>query len=206
MKKITFTLLISLMFISANAQDILDTVTNEVCSCIQGKKDKLQGLDKNKLQAQLGLCILSSYTAHEAAVKKQYGDVLANESKMEKFGADIGVKMIGVCPDTLLEIAGAADTGEDEATATDTAAEVISIEGKITEIKNEQFTSILVKDKNSRVFTFLVLDYFDTASVLVNNELKVNSAVVVKYSEVELYDNKAKEFRYFKVVTGIEKK
>jgi len=85
-------------------------------------------------------------------------------------------------------------------------AEVKSVEGKITEIKNEQFTTILVKDKNSRMYTFLVLNYFETANLVITNELNKNSSVVIKYSEVELYDNKAKEFRFFKVISGIEKK
>lgn len=199
MKRITFTLLLLvLVSITSSAQELLDTVAKEVCACVEGKKDKLQGLTPDKVQAQLGLCILSSYTAHDKEVKAKYGDLMGNDKAMEKFGEDIGVKMVTACPETLMEFAG---VGDDEVTA-----EVLSVEGKITEIKNEQFTTILVKDKNGRVYSFLVLNYFDTASLIIGNELTKNSSVVIEYSEVELYDNKSKEFRFFKVISGIEKK
>ncbi len=199
MKRIPFTLLLLLVFISTNAQDILDTVTKEVCACVEAKKDKLEGLTPEKLQAQLGLCILASYTANDAKIKAKYGDVLDNDKSMEKFGEDIGVKMVTVCPETLMQFAGVTD--EDFATP-----EVLSVEGKITEIKNEQFTTIMVKDKNGRVYSFLVLNYFDTASLVSGSELTKSTSVVIQYSEVELYDNKAKEFRFYKVISGIEKK
>jgi len=170
MKKTIFTLLLFIVFVNANAQDIIETVTKEVCSCIEAKKDKLDELTPDKLKVQLGLCILSSYTAHEKQIKSKYGNVMENEAAMDKFGGDVGVKMVTVCPETLMAIAGAAGEDVDEIAAS--APEVLTVEGKITEIKNEQFTSILVKDKNSRVYTFIVLNYFDTSSVLSNNEIK----------------------------------
>jgi hypothetical protein len=166
---------------------------------LKQKKEKLEGLTPEKLQAQLGLCILASYTANDTKIKAKYGDVLDNDKSMEKFGEDIGVRMVTVCPETLMQFAGAID-GDIE------NPEVLSVEGKITEIKNEQFTTILVKDKNGRVYSFLVLNYFDTASLVSGNELTKNSSVIIQYAEVELYDNKAKEFRFYKVISGIEKK
>lgn len=203
MKKITFTLLLLLVFLNTNAQDVLEVVTKEVCSCVESKKESLKTLPASQLQTQLGLCMLASYNAHESLVKAKYGDIMGDEKNMEKFGEDIGVKMITVCPETLMSIAGALGEGSEDSAS---AAEVKSVEGKITEIKNEQFTTILVKDKNSRMYTFLVLNYFETANLVITNELNKNSSVVIKYSEVELYDNKAKEFRFFKVISGIEKK
>ncbi|HNP32980.1 MAG TPA: hypothetical protein PKN96_06780 [Flavobacterium sp.] len=203
MKKITFTTLLLLVFINTNAQDILETVTKEVCSCIESKKESMKGLPQNQLQTQLGLCMLASYNNHESVVKAKYGDVMADEKNMEKFAEAIGMKMVTICPETLMSIAGAmGEGGEDTATA----AEVKSVEGTITEIKNDQFTTISVKDKNSRMYTFLVLNYFDTSSLIIGNELNKNNSVIIKYSEVELYDNKAKEFRFYKVISGIEKK
>lgn len=204
MKKTIYTLLLFVVFANANAQDIIETVTKEVCSCIDAKKSTLDELTPEKLKVQLGLCILSSYTNHEKQIKAKYGNVMENEAAMDKFGGDVGVKMVTVCPETLMAIAGAA--GDDADQLGTNAPEVLTVEGKITEIKNEQFTSILVKDKNSRVYTFIVLNYFDTASVLSNNEIKKDDAVSISYSEVELYDNKTKEFRFYKVISGIEKK
>ena len=204
MRKITFTLLLLVVSITANSQDLLDKVTKEVCSCIDSKKDKLGDLSSDKLKTQLGLCILSSYSTNEKQIKAKYGDIMNDEKAMDKFGEDIGVKMVSVCPETLMAIAGAA--GDEKAEPPVVEEEKLSVEGKITEIKNEQFTSVVIKDKNSRVYTFLVLDYFDTASLITGNELKKDDNVLIFYSDIELYDNKSKEFRYFKIITGIEKK
>ncbi len=204
MKKITFIVLLLLVFTNVNAQDILETVTKEVCSCIESKKEKLDELTPDKLKVQLGLCILSSYTAHEKQIKAKYGDVMEDEAAMDKFGGDIGVKMVTVCPETLMAIAGAA--GDDTEELPLVKPEVLTVEGKITEIKDDQFTTILVKDKNARVYTFFVLNYFETSSALTSSEIKKGDTVSISYSEVELYDNKTKEFRFYKVISGIVKK
>lgn len=204
MKKIIFTILLSFVFISTNAQDLLDTVTKEVCTCIESKKGNLDELSPEKLKLQLGLCILASYTAHEKEIKATYGNVMEDEVAMDKFAGDVGVKMATVCTETLMSIAGV--VGDETEEGASKSPEVLTIEGKINEIKNEQFTSILVKDKNARVYNFIVLNYFDTSSVLINNEIKKDDSVTISYSEVELYDNKTKEFRFYKVISGITKK
>lgn len=206
MRKSIFTLLIALISIHANSQDLLEKVTKEVCTCIDAKKENLSDTSSEKLKVQLGLCILASYSAHEKEINAKYGKIMEDEKAMDKFGEEVGMKMVTVCPATLMAIAGA--VGDDETKTTDEAVEEekLSVEGKISEIKNEQFTSVIIKDKNSRVYTFLVLDYFDTASLITGNEIKKDDTVVIYYSDIELYDNKTKEFRFFKVISGIEKK
>ncbi|MEC4005125.1 hypothetical protein OX283_010680 [Flavobacterium sp. SUN052] len=203
MKKNTFTFLLLLACISANSQELLEKITKEVCSCVDSKKDKSGELSPDNLKTQLGLCILTSYTANEKQIKSKYGDILNDEKAMDKFGGDIGVKMVTVCPETIMAIAGAAGDEKDEVAVEE---EKLTVEGKISEIKNDQFTSIIVKDKNSRVYTFFVLDYFETASLITGNEIKKDDNVLIYYSDIELYDNKTKEFRFFKVISGIEKK
>jgi len=201
MKKIFCTLLFLTFFTNSYSQENIDSITKEVCSCIEQKKEKLNLENSETLKMQLGLCILSSYTGHEKWINDNYGKVLENESAMDKFGEEIGIKMVSVCPETLISLAGAIDSD-----VTETTSETLTIQGKIVEIKNDQFTSIIVKDKNSRMYTFLLLNYFDTASLVTNNELSKNDSVVISYSEIELYDSKAKEFRFYKVMNGIEKK
>ncbi|POS02801.1 hypothetical protein Q361_102114 [Flavobacterium croceum DSM 17960] len=197
MKKV---ILIILVVLSQNifSQNITDTVTKEVCDCISSKSDKLKDLKGSDLELQLGLCILASYTKHQEEVKKQYGDVVGKEKAMEKLGEEIGMKMVTVCPETLMLIAGASDEFTDN-------EETEQLEGKIVEIKTEQFVSILLKDKNSRTHSFLLLNYFDSASLFTENAIKKNDTVIITYQEQELYDPKSKEFRYFKVIKGLEK-
>lgn len=200
MKKIILTVIATIFVSNVNAQEILEKITKEVCSCIDAKKDKIAETTGEELKMQLGLCILSSYTAHEKEINKDYGNVIKDEAAMEKFGEDIGMKMITVCPETLMAIAGS-----DEEVAEEEVAD-LKIEGKVTEIKIGQFATIVVKDKNDRVHNFLLLDYFDTASLFTNGDIKKNDSILVSYSEIELYDPTSKEFRYFKVISGLEKK
>ena len=63
----------------------------------------------------------------------------------------------------------------------------------------------MVKDKNGRAYRFLLLDYFGTASVWTTNELKVKDAVKVGYTEIELFDVATNEFKYFKILTDIQR-
>ena len=101
-----------------------------------------------------------------------------------------------------LEMGKAANRADNEEA---NAKEDIFVEGQITAINKEQFLTIQMKDKNGRAYSFLVLDYFDTASLITNNELKIKSPVKISYSEIELLDVKTNEFRYFKIITNIEK-
>ncbi|MCZ8197526.1 MAG: hypothetical protein O9267_07960 [Flavobacterium sp.] len=202
MKYIYLAFLFFFSFWNVTAQELIDVVTAEVCSCSELKKEKLAGLKDEKLQFELGLCILASYSKHTSEIKSTYGDLLVEKDKMEKFGGDIGIKMATICPDKLLYFAGSMEFDDDDTVVKSNS----TIEGKIVEIKIDQFATIVVKDKNGRVHNFLFLNYFDTASLFTNDEIKKNDFISVNYSESEIYDPKNKEFRYYKIISGLEKK
>lgn len=206
MKKIIFTLLLSSMAFNAHSQDILETVTKDVCSCIDSKKDKLDTSNSQTLKMQLGFCMLGSYNNHTAEIDKIYGKIMQDEKAMEKFGEDIGMKMASVCPETLMSFAGAlTDTEVVDTTAAPEVKEDLFIEGEIVAFKTNEFVTLQVKDKNARVHNMLFLDYFETSALYTNNQIKPKDKIKVSYTEIELYDPKAKEFRYYKVITALEK-
>ncbi len=206
MKKIIFTLLLSTMAFNAFSQDVLTTVTKEVCTCIEGKKDKLDTSNPQSLKMQLGFCILGSYNNHTTEIDKIYGKIMQDEKAMEKFGEDVGMKMASVCPETLMSLAGSfSDTEVADTTATEEVKEDLFVEGEIVAFKANEFVTIQVKDKNARVHNMLILDYFETSALYTNNQIKPKDKIKVSYTEIELFDPKAKEFRYFKVITALEK-
>ena len=202
MKKIFLIAITILSFNNARSQEILTTVTKEVCSCTEGKKELIKTATPENLKLQLGLCILTSYTNHKTEIIAQYGEIMSKDGAMEKLGEDIGMKMVEVCPDVLMSIASAGGFNN----TADEVKQTKTIEGEITDIKTEQFVNVQVKDKNSRVYNFTFLNYFDTASLFTANEIKKKDKISVTYNETELYDTKEKEFRYFKVITKLEKK
>ena len=112
------------------------------------------------------------------------------------------MKMLNYCPDFIVELGQMAIEEDKNAKA----EVVLSIDGTVTEIKTEQFVTISVKDKTNRIHKLLLLDYFDSASLFVNGEIKKNDKIVVYYSDIELYDPSTKDFKFYKVISGLEKK
>lgn len=92
MKKSLFVFVLSLFCLNAKSQDILDVITKEVCSCANEKKDMLKDAASEKVQMQLGLCIISSFSSHEKEVTAKYGNVMEAEGAMEKLGVMWGLK------------------------------------------------------------------------------------------------------------------
>lgn len=203
MKKIILSFVLTFIYINANAQDILEKVTKEVCSCTSGKIESLKKSSPDGIKMQLGLCILSSYTEHKTEIVAKYGEIMEKDGAMEKLGEDIGMKMVTICPDVLMSIASTGGFSDDDSAK---VAEPKTIEGEISDIKTDQFVTIQIKDKNGRAYSFLFLNYFETASLFTNNEIKKKDKISVTYTETELYDTKEKEFRYFKVITQLDKK
>jgi len=50
-----------------------------------------------------------------------------------------------------------------------------------------------------------MLDYFDTAFLFTEGNIKVGTEITAGYTEVELYDPEAKDFKYFKIITSLQK-
>ncbi|MBU7571455.1 MAG: hypothetical protein KAF41_12535 [Flavobacterium sp.] len=201
MKKSLFVFVLSLFCLNAKSQDILDVITKEVCSCANEKKDMLKDAASEKVQMQLGLCIISSFSSHEKEVTAKYGNVMEAEGAMEKLGGDVGIKMASVCPDVLMMFADMeSEFGEETE-----EIPALTLEGKIIEIKPEQFLTVIVKDNSGRNHTFLVLTFFEDSNLFIENKLKKNDKVSVQYWEQEFYDAKARDFRYYKVIQGIKK-
>lgn len=205
--KIVLFLLITFNTFSQNG---LDSIAKETCECIKNKKIDFSAKDENALAMEFGMCIYPSYI--------KFKDQLANEDKVEtgdrdglkKLGEKVALKMMNHCPDFIMELGKKYLDEEDENEAVvDSAAveevENLSIEGEVVEIKTEQFVTFQVKDKNLRVHNLILLDYFETVSLFIDDKIKKNSKVIISYSEIELYDPKQKEFRYYKVISGFEK-
>lgn len=202
MKKIVFAIALSLFFLDAKSQDIVDVIAKEVCSCVNEKKESFSGANAEKIQMQLGLCIISSASKHEKEVTAKYGNAMQADGMMEKLGEDVGIKMAGICPDVFMLFA---DMEFDEESTETEEAPVLTMEGKIVEIKPEQFLTIIVKDSSGRTHTLLMLTFFETSNLLIENKLKKNDKVSIEYWEQEFYDPKAKDFRYYKGIQGIKK-
>lgn len=202
MKKIFFILIVLCNSVSYS-QDIFDVIGKETCECLNAKKIDYFKMNKKEMQTQVGVCMIQSYSSHLSEFKPEDKISFDDEKGMQNLGEKVAMKMMVSCPEIIMEM-GKRSIDEDD--STEEVKEIAFIEGEVTEIKTEQFITLQVKDKNGRNFSFLLLDYFETASLLTNNEINKKDSIKVSYTEIELFDPKNKEFRYFKVITDLSKK
>jgi len=202
--KITHFLLLGAFLLSfaGTAQDkeeaMMETLTAEVCSCVDGKANEIAALSGDAKSMQLGLCILQAYEAHKAEYEAMYGPLdLSDDAATYNLGQKIGLKMIQVCPNIILMVAG-----DDEGNAED---ELYSVEGKIELVKGEQFNVIELTESNGKKHKMMWMFYMEGSEFL--NNLKGQSAepFQVSYSELEMYDPQIKEYRKYKVIFKISK-
>jgi hypothetical protein len=207
MRKIIIALVL-IFSINSFSQDMYDIIGKETCACLGTKKLDYQKIDKKELQTQVGLCMIQSYTSHINEFKEEEKVQFDDKDGMRKMGEKVALKMLVNCPEIILELGKSTQKEvsdeDDEELVVDEPQDVF-IEGQVTAIKKDQFVSLLVKDKNGRAYSFLLLDYFETASVLTNNKLKVKDSVKVGYTEIELFDVATNEFKYFKILTDIQR-
>lgn len=198
-------LLFVLITSSSYSQDaIIDIVAKETCECMSAKKTDLENVNVEELQMNLGICMLKSYSEHSKDFDEGNKVDITDEEQMGAFGEKIAVKMLQYCPDFIMEL-GKIALAEEEV-SNDSNKQSQTLEGVVTEIKTEQFVTVSVKDKNNRIHKFLLLDYFDTASLFMDGEVKKGTQLIVYYSDVELYDPISKDFLFNKVISGLEKK
>ncbi|RUT70055.1 hypothetical protein D0817_12795 [Flavobacterium cupreum] len=197
MKKI-FLLVVLFCSVAAHSQDVLETIAKETCSCLEAKKTKEPNLSDADFKTEVGVCMIKSYSDHMSEFKPSEKVNFDDEEGMGKLGEGVALKMLQFCPDIIMEFGRAA---KDE----DVKKEDPSLSGEVTDIKWDQFVTLQLKDQTGRNYNLLLLDSFDTASLLTNNEIKKKDKLKVSYTEIELFDAKAKEFRYFKVLTKLER-
>lgn len=186
-----------------NAQDILDVMANESCNCIKNKKLDPKAISSEQFQMELGTCIVKSYSTYREEYKKINKSDYKDNDSMRKHGEDVAIKMFAICPEILM----AMNNGDEEdIAAIEATTESLKIEGDVTDIVIKQFVTIRVKDKYRMVHDMILLDNFDTATLYTQGKIKKRDIISVSYSEVELFDPKAKEYRFYKIITGLEKK
>lgn len=207
-----FYLIVLFISISAYSQDPLDKIAKESCSCVENKKlDFTKDSDIKAVQMALGLCIVESFSAHQSKFSKKELAEFEGEGGMRKLGEKVAMKMVSYCPDVIMAMGkkyldDKEDNGDVEVIQEETVEADPTIEGTITAIEKNQFVTIKVKDKNNRVHSFLLLDYFETASMYTENKIKVGDTLTVGYSEIELFDSASNDFKYYKIISLLEKK
>ena len=201
MKKILLLLVLvgNVAFAQKLTKDQLsDKLAEKACECAEK-----QELTKESFELTIGICLIEGINAYEKDVEKYYGkNVISNDKKMEELATNIGARMGLKCP-AVFKFMLDEESGEAEEVVD---AEELTISGKISEIKSEQFITFIVKEDSGKTNQFILLSSFDNAFLLTDKVLKASDAVDVVYYEMELFDAKLGKFVSYKIVTDIIKK
>ena len=186
-------------------QVVLDTIAKETCSCLKNKNfDLKNNVDLSKIEMELGLCMITNINKYNSSLNGISQIDYSNSDELTKLSGEIAVKMLNYCPEYLFNL-GKNSTNIKENQKSVREVPTNLFECTIIEIKTNQFLSLIVRDSNNKLHTLLVLSYFESASLLLENKLKAGDKLMVSYLEQELYDPLIKDFRIFKIIDFLEK-
>lgn len=197
MKKfLLFSLILSASAMSG--QDIYDKMAKESCSCITAKYPTAASMPQENISDAFVTCFIQIFAANSDQLNTVHSVDINDETQMDGVSEKVAMKMLAHCPDYLMALGR----------ATEAASEVSysMLQGKVTEIKSGDFLTLIIKDDESRSHQFLLLEFFESASLLTKNKLKKNDVVAVTFSKYEMYDPRLKEFRSYNVLSDIELK
>lgn len=194
MRLFTTIVLILIFSISATAQELYTKIAEETCHCLEKKSP--EGLNQSQKEMTLGVCMMEGLKKYKAEFDSFYEGKSFATIDMEKFGENIGIEMVAICPYTFFDFV------EDEFDYADTAA--LSIEfGKITSIEKNQFNIINLETGDGSVLKFLWLWEFEGSEVLTDKTYKDQWLNII-YSNVSLYDAQKETYVNFRVIEAID--
>jgi hypothetical protein len=209
MKKIGL-LLFLCMAVMVNAQTkdskdaVLEDITKDVCECVSKKVDT--GISRKEIEVQLGLCLINSYGTYRERIEKFMELTFSDPEAMEKFGEEIGMKMLTVCPDTFM--AFAKDLMEEEVenytTENETNSNISTVSGSVVKLEKDQFNMLIFKGTNKRTYKLLWQEYFEGEELLFDFKKLKNKDINVSFENKEMYDPRLKDYRTYKVLRKIE--
>lgn len=190
------------MFAQTEAQ--LDRIAKKTCNCYEKKYKSGQILEsKGSHEIALGFCMLES--AKEVGLKVD----ISGSNGMESLGEKIGTRMAIECPNTIAKLAKKLDITSEEVENEKAENEPSSksTSGKVKEVIEGDFITIIVIDERKQEQKFVWLDHFDGDSEYTSNPQKLKGQnITIKHQSTERYVPKNREYSTYKMVSGIEVK
>ncbi len=183
------------------SQNVMNTIAEETCAC--GKKIDFTNTSSAEIEMSFGFCILESFSNHKAAVEKHYGKPMEiTDDSFEKFAEDVGIQMVGVCPELFIKMAGNDDM-LDMMLEEEETEERFTASGKVHKIEKSQFLILHLNNDQNSLMKFIFLYDATNSSMLRDDGFLKDKNITVEYSKMEFYDPKIDDFRVFNVIDGI---
>ena len=197
MKYILITILIAVSTASFS-QDYLDEITLKTCECLNTISDTLS---PERAELELGLCIIKTATPYKKELKRDHNiDFSEIDIYGEQLGMLIGIEMMSVCPDKMLEIVNRTKKKEE--------TEILerSIKGQIISIDDSKFVEFSLKDNQGKISKFYWFTFI-ASNVEMLNDYKnlVDTPVQITFISKEFFDARINEYRFFNIISKLEK-
>lgn len=185
------------------SQGYLDDLAKQSCECLESIP---QDMELNNLNMELGLCMLKAAKPYEKKLKKDHDinlSKIATEGQDvgERLGALIGVGMMAYCPDGMMAIVKMNQQNNEDMKVSDNTTT-----GNVNEITKDTFISFAIRTDNGITTKYYWLTPIETdLNLPFDYEKLINSNITVTYTEMEMYDDRIKEYRPFKVINSLKK-
>lgn len=189
-----------------NAQEYMNTIVQKICECVEGVE---ANSSPEKKEMELGLCMLSVSMPYKTQLKKDFKiDLDKAERDGEKLGRLVGMRMMEICPNTLISMAG--DLVE-EPTPRTTPGPIpvepkitMQVKGTVVKIEKEGLVILTLKEENGKTSKCLWLGHVQSENNLTENyELLLDNEVTATCEVMDIFDPKIEEYRPFYILKKI---
>lgn len=160
MSRYILTLLVVISSFSLiEAQEYMNTIVQKICECVEGV-DASSSPEKKEME--LGLCMLSVSFPYKNELKKDFKiDLDKSERDGEKLGRLVGIRMMEMCPSTLINMAGDIVEPPKPKTGPIPAEPKISmqVKGTVIKIEKEGLVILTLKEENGKTSKCLWLGH-----------------------------------------------
>ena len=196
-------LLISILFlipvqksIAQKDSSLSQRIVNEFCIEF-GKKDfsKIKGFEM-----ELGLMVVPLIEKYGKEIHKEWGLNPENEEDYEKISEKIGREATLGCPKFLEFI----KNNIDDINEIDDENNTKSVSGVFQRLEGQLFTALVIKTKAGKEEKLWWFQFFEGSDELAKDPASLaKKSLTIKYTEMEVYDAKLKEYRTIKVMKNL---
>ncbi len=185
------------------AQDVLDKIAQESCSCAA---DLDTTANEEQRNIQLGLCMLQNAAPYQKELKKKYGVDLNNlDEGGERFGQLIGMRLALHCPEFVALMARLSEESEVEEPPAQAPVMTSTMDGSLMSVKSGQFLTLVVKKEDGSTQDLLLLGHAENAEqVLRRPDQGRGTTGTWTYTTSDLYDAASRTYRPFYVLKAVE--
>jgi hypothetical protein len=196
------------LFSNAQTDKQYELVADAACTCAN-KKDFTK-LDKNAMSMELGMCMFTALEVLPEKDRKNFD--FSNPAKAKGLGEKIGMKMAYKCPKIMLTLGTTMNESETETDKSSgpppppppPPATNYTVEGKIKDVIEGDYVTILLVDKDGREHKLIWSNHFSGESDFIANPQGLkNKNVEVSYYLSERYVPKMHDYFSLKNINGL---